>query len=58
MINAVLTVGFGAVAAAIGFGLSRRARDTEWRSDSPCSTRGHTEDMEPRNEKSPEFFWA
>jgi len=33
MINAVLTVGFGAVAVAIGFGLSRRAQDTEWRSD-------------------------
>ena len=33
MINAVLTVGFGAVAIAIGFGLSRRAQDTEWRSD-------------------------
>ncbi len=33
MINALLTVGFGAVAIAIGFGLSRRAQDTEWRSD-------------------------
>src|SRR5215813_11491047 len=33
MIVAVLTVVFGAVAIAIGFGLSRRAQDTEWRSD-------------------------
>jgi len=33
MIVALLTVGFGAVAIAIGFGLSRRAQDTEWRSD-------------------------
>ncbi|HME89950.1 MAG TPA: hypothetical protein VKE49_00895 [Myxococcaceae bacterium] len=33
MIDVVLTVGFGAVATAIGFGLSRRARDMEWRSD-------------------------
>ena len=33
MINAVLTVGFGAVAIAIGFGLSSRAQDAEGRSD-------------------------
>jgi hypothetical protein len=33
MINAALTVGFGAIATAIGFRLSRRARDTEWRTD-------------------------
>jgi hypothetical protein len=33
MINAVLTLGFGAVAIAIGFALCRRARDTEWPGD-------------------------
>ena len=33
MSNALLMVGFGAVAIAIGFGLARRARDTEWRDD-------------------------
>lgn len=33
MSNAVLMVGFGAVAIAIGFGLARRARDAEWRVD-------------------------
>jgi len=33
MISPVLMVGVGAVAIAIGFGLARRARDTEWRTD-------------------------
>jgi len=33
MNNAVLMVGFGAVAIAIGFGLARRAQDAEWRTD-------------------------
>ncbi len=33
MSNAILIVGSGAVATAIGFGLARRARDTEWRTD-------------------------
>ena len=33
MSNAVLMVGFGAVAIAISFGLATRARDTEWRND-------------------------
>jgi len=33
MSNAVLMVGFGAVAIAIGFALATRARDTEWRTD-------------------------
>jgi hypothetical protein len=29
MINALLTIGFGAIATAIGFGLSTRSRDPE-----------------------------
>ncbi len=33
MISAVLTAGLGAVATAIGFGLSGRAQDSEWRGD-------------------------
>ena len=33
MINPVLMVGIGAVVTAIGFGLAKRARDAEWRTD-------------------------
>jgi hypothetical protein len=33
MISPVLMVGIGAVAIAIGFGVARRARDAEWRTD-------------------------
>jgi hypothetical protein len=33
MSDGILMVGFGVVATAIGFGVARRARDTEWRTD-------------------------
>jgi len=33
MSDAILMVGSGVVATAIGFGVARRARDTEWRTD-------------------------